>query len=471
MKRYLLIFFAIAMVFSSCKDDDSDESAAVGVKTAETSEFGTTYSFYVNPWGGQAWATISGQAGTVLPSVTSPKKAGWQFNGWNTKADGKGTTLPATFGSEPVSYYALWTEAPETALIGTKSAPDALYDIVFTDGSAMAYPDDVSTLTEDQIKAAVAMIISTTYNPSNGSNASGGQYQYKLAAGIAVTALQTWVHNSSLRNIGATSSESPDRKGSSDDKEEFVAYTENHILVSMMWAGYAFDPDRARAGLTMQPKQLSMHFGKQNYVDSAVFRSFSAYAPAFDWAIKYGRMVNMKSAYCSDWYLPSTSELALMLKDDAIKSRFDNLVARKYMSLPSRDNFITHLSSTVSFWSSSTDSSQTPNYGMYVGDYYNDDWKVAGHYGEKDYNENNNKSGAWLFDPYTGTEAKVYLPIHKQQNTDAEVAWWDEDEWDLDDGYFYQYIMYDKAFVVDISGEKSYGDKKVTHSVIAMRVF
>ncbi len=466
-----MILFAIALVFSSCKDDGTDEGAVLGVKTAETSESGTTYSFYVNSWGGQTWATVCGQAGSVLPSVATPKKKGWQFNGWNTKADGTGTTLPAVFGSEPVSYYAMWTEAPESALIGTKSAPDALYDIVFTDGSAMAYPDNLDELTNEQIEAAVAMIVSTTYNPSNGANTSGGQYQYKLGAGIVVSSGQTWVNNSTLEKISPTSSENPDRKGSDDDKEEFMSYTDHTMLFQMMWTGYSFDAERAKEGLSMQLKSLSAYFGRQNYVDSAAFRAHSVYGPAFDYAIKYGRMTNMKSAYCNDWYLPSTGELTMMLKDDAIRSRFSNLVARKWITLKSQSGFLAYVSPTYAFWSSTTDSSQTPNYEAYVGDYYNSDWEVAGHYGEKDYDEGTTKYSAWLFDPYTGSEVKLYLPIHKKQTTESEVYWWDEDEWEHDPGYFYQYSMYDKAYHVTGIGRKFMESKKVSRNVIAMRVF
>ena len=60
-------------------------------------------------------------------------------------------------GTDPVKYWRVATDGNLEEIIGTKSAPNAVGDIVFTDGSAIAYSDDL-TLTQGQKNSAVAVI-------------------------------------------------------------------------------------------------------------------------------------------------------------------------------------------------------------------------------------------------------------------------------------------------------------------------
>ena len=85
---------------------------------------------------------LAGATVTVLGNTGSLVKTGYTFTGWNTAANGSGTSYIAgntfTMGSSNVTLYAQWTESandPETVTATVASIPvptGALNDTVFT---------------------------------------------------------------------------------------------------------------------------------------------------------------------------------------------------------------------------------------------------------------------------------------------------------------------------------------------------
>lgn len=77
-----------------------------------------TYQIVLNKNGGdtEAVPNIVGAAGRFGSlSITSPSRQGWEFDGWNTEADGTGTTITDdTVINKPLTFYAQWTmDTPE----------------------------------------------------------------------------------------------------------------------------------------------------------------------------------------------------------------------------------------------------------------------------------------------------------------------------------------------------------------------
>lgn len=60
------------------------------------------------------------------------------------------------------------------SMVGNKRYPDKVGDIVYNDGSCSEYSSSL-TLTDTQKAAAMGVVFTTTYNPSNGSNTDGNK--------------------------------------------------------------------------------------------------------------------------------------------------------------------------------------------------------------------------------------------------------------------------------------------------------
>ena len=457
MKKNGLILFVAVLCFSSCKDTASELAS-------ENTEQGITYSFYYNSWGGQAWATIVGEEGDVPPTVASPTKSGYKFAGWNTSPDGSGSGIPAVFGSSSLSFYAQWkayssgeAHPNNEALIGTKPVPDALYDIVFTDGSAMAYPENLGALTEEQIDAAVAMIFTTTYNPNDGTTKAGGDYQYKLAAGLVLGRELPWVLEKDAFQLDVIDDSYEGHKERT--KDGYMAWAYDTFCFNLLWGGYEY----SKGSEVLRPKQLSDYYGAKNYVDSVIFKTVDNNG-GFDYAVGYGVSQNMKVAYRDGWYLPSSGELKVLLSDSGARIRFADLAGLKNKGKGG-------IADASVFWSSSSDTTQKPDTSTYVGDYY-DSYKCKGHFGAKEADESIISYKAWVFDPSTCTPAYVQIPINKKPESDSQV-WHQKSDgsWDNDPGYWYQYVWYSKAYAVDWKGERLFDDKLKKHDVISVRVF
>jgi uncharacterized repeat protein (TIGR02543 family) len=116
--KYLLLFFAMFLLMTpACGGGGGDGGGS------STSTYVVTYDGNGNT-GGSVPADSNhyenGQTVTVLGNTGTLVKAGYIFAGWNTQANGSGTTYTAaqtfTIGTANVNLYALWTS--ESAPIG-----------------------------------------------------------------------------------------------------------------------------------------------------------------------------------------------------------------------------------------------------------------------------------------------------------------------------------------------------------------
>ena len=488
MKKYRFVFllsliFSI-LFFASCGSDDTFDYSPAPSSSKDSDKdseqkFGTTYSYYLSDKTDQAWAKISGRKGAVLPSVASPKKTGFRFKGWKTK---KGAEPLPTFGSSDLSFYAQWQDASETKLIGSKDAPDAVGDVIFTDGSASPYPTSYGDLTEDQWKAAVAMLFTTTYNPATGSNAKGGQYQYKIAAGLLAPSLMQW-----CADLLYEQDDDEMRPGPSANY--YWKYKDHHFIYNFMYVGYDWDESMdAHAAeqansLVLGPLLLDQNFGLQNYASVPQFKLLCTQdiSPAFDYALRYGTSQMMDESYCDNWYLPSTGELKVLFTDSEAFQKYNRLVIKKFLVSGSPTGYLERVNSNHVFWTSSSNGRQTPDSSIDVITYreHNDSYdpphgRDVGVWGIPeggDTSKADSHNRLQVYDPCSG---RIIHPM-----LDKTLIWVNETVYSQPDsssdhevgGYAYRYIIYNKAYQIDVLGNLEFDAKTKEHSVIAMRVF
>lgn len=481
MKKYRFLFHAFflfsALCVLSCDNDDSyDDTASSDSDTPSETEFGVTYSYYLNDHTDQIWAQITGKKGALLPSVTSPQKTGYRFNGWKTK---DGSEPPLNFGSDDLRFIAQWEDSSTTKLIGSKSSPDTVGDIIFTDGSASPYPMTFDELTDEQWKAAVAMLFTTTYNPANGSNEKGGQYQYKIAAGLQASSAMQWC---------------TDLLYEQDDNEievnynYYFKYKDHHYIYNFMYVGYDWDEsmdanaaDQANS-LVLGPLALSLYYGLQNYASTPQFKALCTQniSPAFDYALRYGTSQNMDASYCDNWYLPSTGELKVIFTNDELFQKYTRLVLKKFYVSGSPDGYLGRIKPADVFWTSSSNGTQTPDASVYVvsaRDRNNSappHGRDIGYWGVKNSNEGDRHNRLQVYDPCTG---RIIHPMLNKTLKDIGTYYLYTDLSSADPsgkqlgGFGYVYVLYDKAYQIDALGNLSFDTKTESHSVIAMRVF
>lgn len=496
MKKNILFFLFILFFFSlcalSCSNSSDNNSPGGG---GDSSGFGIKYSFYLSNTSDLPWAVIRGEKGTVLPSVASPEKKGFRFTGWKTKS---GDDLPAVFGDTKLNFYAHWVDSNSVKQIGSKNAPDALYDIIFTDGSASPYPENLNDLTEVQWKAAVAMLFTTTYNPSNGQNTAGGQYQYKLAAGLVASKGKKWCEKYMYSKGGVYTWEERDSYSSKPQWDEWASiYSEQFIS---LYIGYLWDDNCFQIEKPLSPFTLSSYFGKQNFADSKKFRVYANEytAPAFDYAINYGASQKIISDFKNDWYLPSTGELKILLQNEEIRNKFNKALQKKYLVTSNPSNILSNINGDSSFWASTTDPNQdiTTTWisrkmddagdSTFVWCYYGipDDYRTS-HPAE--YNSSDKKTRVWLFDPYAGISEKAYVPISTHYFVDPnaqdikkakhyikypeDLSGWDLGTKAYGNGTLYDFVFYTKSYTINYKGVTRFSEKTENHAVIAVRVF
>lgn len=111
---WLVFFMGFLLLLASCGSDNDAPPAAVQQSTGST-----TYSAIYNGNGATGGSAPSdsnsyaqGQTVTVLGNTGSLVKTGCTFAGWNTKADGSGTTYTQnqtfTMGAANATLYAIW---------------------------------------------------------------------------------------------------------------------------------------------------------------------------------------------------------------------------------------------------------------------------------------------------------------------------------------------------------------------------
>lgn len=467
MRKYklqFLFFFMISLFYLVSCSNASDSSS-----NTNDSEFGIKYSFYLSSTTDQPWATVNGLEGSVVPTVNSPEKRGNRFTGWKTKS---GDSIPAVFGKDELKFYAQWVDINTVKLIGSKSAPDTVGDVIFTDGSASPYPEDLKTLTEEQWTFAVAMLFTTTYNPTNGQNVKGGQYQYKIAAGLVMADNKAWCVDKIIENIS---------KGVQYDN-----ISASRRLYTSLYIGYYWEDNSYVFKKFLTPFSLSSYFGRQNFVDSKKFLNYAtdSITPAFSYAVHYGEKQKIDSDFKEGWYIPSAGELKILLQDESIRNRYNRIIQKKAFADGTASDKLPCISEKSYFWTSTTDTSQSVNDG-------DDDWvRYSGENGNNVYygipsTQNNYDKNAkvLMFDPYTGEKGLQYLQInpHYQSSNNRYMKYSEgsKEIWPKDGsseqyegpGYVYRYVFYTKAYKMNYQGVTSFDEKTVKLSVIPVKVF
>lgn len=267
--------------------------------------------------------------------------------------------------------------------IGSKSAPDAVGDIVFSDGSAEAYTEGM-TLTDEQKSSAVAVIF----------------YKGELCSSDSTT---TRILGVGLKN---SSSESTDGlKWAADDSY----YSSNSASVSLYSTGCRFTnystsyctptDDRAFDGFdrkTLGDKEgvvngsenfalLKTQLGSNDDTDdvsstTTVTLEASKY-PAHFYANTYGVRNGLTGDYASGWYLPSFAEMCMLMRQhETLESALTMLGDSLYGADPDRTRTDDDESNDTYnwYWTSSYTGSGfwAVYYGMAFGSNYNQSMHV-----------------------------------------------------------------------------------------------
>lgn len=238
--------------------------------TAATTTGSTTYTWYVD---GEQQAGVTGNTFT-----------------FNKREHAYGVyTITVECGGYSAS------ETVVVSMIGSKSKPDAIGDIVFNDGSAIAYTNGM-TLTLEQKNAAIAVIF------YKGTDCSNDSSERMLGVGIKKAKDSsyntTWASPSS-ENLNITTIQcTPSSTGS--NSVNTVTFTgdkdgsDNWDSICSFDSTYSANP-------------------QYNY-------------PAFNYANNYGTYWGITGKYATGWYMPSIAELCYVCqyKDD-LHSRFQAL--------------------------------------------------------------------------------------------------------------------------------------------------
>ena len=238
--------------------------------TASTTTGSTTYTWYVD---GEQQTGVTGNTFT-----------------FNKREHAYGVyTITVECGGYSAS------ETVVVSMIGSKSKPDAIGDIVFNDGSAIAYTNGM-TLTLEQKNAAIAVIF------YKGTDCSDDSSERMLGVGIKTAKDSsyntTWASPES-ENLNITTIQcTPSSTG--DNSVNTVTFTgdkdgsDNWDSICSFDSTYSANP-------------------QYNY-------------PAFNYANNYGTYWGITDKYATGWYMPSIAELCYVCqyKDD-LRSRFQAL--------------------------------------------------------------------------------------------------------------------------------------------------
>ena len=174
--------------------------------------------------------------------------------------------------------------------IGTKSKPDAVGDIVFSDGSATPYSTDL-TLSEAQKKAAVAVIY---YAGSSAEDVLGAKM---LGVG--------------LKNTGA------DNYLAWAKDDDVNGYSTNITAIQC-------EPSREEAATATFTGDLDGSDNWQALCKAVSDEDTSGNYPAWEWVNAYATTANLTDDYASGWYLPTVAELSMLYRaKDTVNSALE----------------------------------------------------------------------------------------------------------------------------------------------------
>ena len=212
--------------------------------------------------------------GVSFAWACAPATPGGSTNIDISAASGDSTTVSGTLGTATVTLTATYDDNDYNKTmefrcqIGSKSAPDAVGDIVFSDGSASPYTDfDTVAMSSDQVAAAVAVIYDAT-------NMKG--------VGLKQGTLKTWAANGSsgysteITTLAAT-------KDSGSDASDAV----------FSGAGAA---DGSGSFIKLQQAIL---YSSSNH-------------PAWEFVAGYHSTAGLTGTNSNGWYMPSIAELCTL---------------------------------------------------------------------------------------------------------------------------------------------------------------
>ena len=177
-------------------------------------------------------------------------------------------------------------------LIGTKQKPNAVGDIVFSDGSAIAYSADL-TLTDEQKASAIAVIfyagtssdslgariLGIGIHNSSEESANGGLYDWASDGSVAKSL------SSNVTELKSTFSDIMAYDVTEEPNEPYVSYS--------------------YSGIHYLKGDLD---GSNNWAFIRQKDSTGEY-PAFEWAENYGIKYSLPDTYKTGWYMPTAAEL------------------------------------------------------------------------------------------------------------------------------------------------------------------
>ena len=175
--------------------------------------------------------------------------------------------------------------------IGSKSKPDAVGDIVFSDGSATPYKAYL-TLTEEQKSKAVAVI---------------------YYAGSAESVLGAKTLGVGLKNTGT---------------DNTLAWAKNGVNGSgTKITAIQCKPSEYGSGRAATAKFTDDLDGSDNWqalCDAVSDEEISGNYPAWEWVNAYAMTANLKGDYASGWYLPTIAELCMLYREkDKVNSALE----------------------------------------------------------------------------------------------------------------------------------------------------
>ncbi len=217
------------------------------------------------------------------------------FSGCTSLVGGSGTTydenkIHANYaridgGESAPGYF-----TAKATTIGTKSEPDAVGDIVFSDGSATPYSTDL-TLSEAQKKAAVAVIY---YAGSSAEDVLGAKM---LGVG--------------LKNTGA------DNYLAWAKDDDVNGYSTNITAIQC-------EPSREEAATATFTGDLDGSDNWQALCKAVSDEDTSGNYPAWEWVNAYATTANLTDDYASGWYLPTVAELSMLYRaKDTVNSALE----------------------------------------------------------------------------------------------------------------------------------------------------
>ena len=188
--------------------------------------------------------------------------------------------------------------------IGTKSKPDAVGDIVFSDGSATPYTTD---LTEEQKSKAVAVI---------------------YYAGSAEDVLGAKTLGVGLKNTGTDSTLAWARYTSSDDKAE--GYSTKITAIQCTPSEYG----TGKAATATFTDDTDGSDNWQALCDAVSDEGTSGNYPAWEWVNAYAT-TSLTGDYASGWYLPTVAELSMLCRvKDTVNSALEKAGGTKITDAP-----------------------------------------------------------------------------------------------------------------------------------------